>query len=205
MKSFCYTMMLFPARTTRSFAASLLLPALILASAGMISGCRSEDRVRNSQALASEIRSSKIKRITSAELATALHDAGQKIAVLATKSLDKNTAYPAGCIPVDSIKELDAVRHKMGVKIELLFAEDSASTDLFPKETDLLKAYHYQAVRGLALSDNLQKINDSLTIYYAPLKPGSAALKNCEKAASSPFALWRIVLNQKEIIKNLGL
>ncbi len=191
-------------RQTSPLSRPLLL-CFVFLSAGILSGCGPNERVDNSGALAKEIRTKKIRRITPAELTSALHSTGQKVAALATRSLEKDTVYKETCKSTSSLKELDAVKGRIGVKVELAFAKDSVSHDLFPQEKELLKAYSYQTSQGAVLSDNLQKVNDSITVYHAPVSPGSPIFRNCKEAAQSPFAIWRIVLNQKDVIKNLDL
>lgn len=184
-------------------AASPLFKVLTLASFYLLYGCNSNERVDNSGALSSEIKSMKIKRVTDAELTSALHSTGQKIAAAATKSLEKDPAPEKGCGSPDSLRAIGQLKLRTGAEIGLVLARDTSDSRLFPKETDLLKAYAYQARLGAGLEDNLQKINDTLSIYYAPVDPGSVLFKKCGEAAGSPFVLWRIVLNRKKVIQSL--
>lgn len=177
---------------------------LAIVSFCLLYGCNTNERVENSGALSSEIKSMKIRRITDAELTSALHETGQKIAAAATGSLEKAPALAENCGSPDSLRALGLVKPGTGAEISLLFAKDTSDSRLFPKETDLLKAYAYQARLGGGLEDNLQKINDTLTVYYSPVDPGSVLFTKCGEATGSPFALWRIVLNQKKVIQGLG-
>ncbi len=174
-----------------------------LVSMLLIYGCNTNERVENSGALSSEIKSMKIRRITDAELTSALHSAGKKITAEATKSLEKEPAPEENCDSPGSLRAIERMKLRTGAEIGLLFAKDTSDSRLFPKETDLLKAYAYQARIGAGLEDNLQKINDTLTVYYAPVDSGSILFKKCGEAAGSPFVLWRVVLNQKKVIQSL--
>lgn len=182
---------------------SLYGKVLVLTAALLLYGCGSNERVENSGALSSEIKSAKIKRVTDAELTSALHAAGQKIAAEATKSLEKDPALDKSCDSPGNFSTIGEIKLRTGSEIGLLFAKDTSDSRLFPKETDLLKAYAYQARIGSGLEDNLQKINDTLTVYYAPVDSGSVIFKKCGEAAGSPFVLWRIALNRKEVIQSL--
>lgn len=177
---------------------------LAVVSFCLVYGCNTNERVENSGTLSSEIKSMKIRRVTDAELTSALHETGQKIAASATRSLEKDPALAESCSSPDSLRKLGLINPGTGVEIGLLFAKDTSGARLFPKETDLLKAYAYQARLGGGLEENLQKINDTLTVYYSPVDPGSPLFEKCGAAAGSPFALWRIVLNKKSVIQALG-
>jgi len=182
--------------------ASLSGKALAL-TAILLYGCGTNERVKNTGALSSEIKSTKIKRITDAELTSALHAAGQKIAAEATRSLENDPALEEGCDLPGKFSTIGQIKLRTGAEIGLLLAKDTSDSRLFAKETDLLKAYAYQARAGAALEDNLQKINDTLTVYYAPVDPGSVLFKKCGEAAGSPFVLWRVALDRKKVIQSL--
>ncbi len=189
-------------QTLRSVT-SLFAKVFALICVLLIYGCNANERVENTGALSSEIKSMKIKRITDAELTAALHTAGQKIAEEATRSVEKDPALDESCYSPDSLSAIRSIKLRTSAEIGLLFAKDTSDSQLFAKETDLLKAYAYQAGTGTALEENLQKINDTLTIYYAPVDPGSILFKKCGEAAGSPFVLWRVVLNRKKVIQSL--
>ena len=181
--------------TTLTFNKIVTLASLLL-----LYGCNTNERVKNAEALSAEIKSTKIKRITDAELTEALRAEGEKIAAEASASLEEKLTLGNNC---DAASLISPIRLRAGTEIEFLFAKDTSNTRLFSKESDLLKAYAYQARIGAALEDNLQRINDTLTIYYAPADSSAAIFKKCTEAADSPFMLLRIILNQKEVIQSI--
>lgn len=189
------TKIIFP----QSFFTSL--PGWLAVLFWMFTSCNSNERVDNSGDLAREIKSAQIKRITPAELAGLLNATGKKTAAKATESLHAAIESTGECADLQA--KIDAATRQNGVEVELLYAKDTSNTTLFSKENDLLLAYDYQRRQEMPLSDNLQKINDTLTVYYAPLPTDSPLFQKCEEASGSAFAIWRVVLNQKEIIRTL--
>lgn len=167
-------------------------------------GCGTSERVENSQALISEMEAKQIKRFTSAEISNALQMAGEKIAVIANQEIEKDTSNLEDCTSGTFLKSLTPIEKRLGVQVSLLLAKDTTNTALFDKEKALLEAYHYQSHQpNAALSEHLQKINDTLSVYYAPVSPDSPLFKTCREAEISSFAVWRIVLNQKDVIKHM--
>lgn|SRR5690606_6584638 len=162
----------------------------------LFSGCVSQERVENTGELAKEIKSLKIKRFTQAELNELLLTTGQEMVSQANQAIENSTEANCG----DSLEVSKA--KQLGAEISLLFAKDTADANLHAKEIELLQAYAYQSRQGQPLPENLQKLNDSLTVFYAPLPTTSKLYQQCEEAAPPSFALWRVMLNQKEVIKN---
>jgi hypothetical protein len=179
----------------RGFKA-LSLSLLALFSA-LWTSCGSNERVNNTGALAAEIRAKQIKRISPSDVAQALREAGEVIAASANAAITKDSILTANCLP-------SSLPAAVRAKICLLIAKDTSNSELHPVEIDLLKAYYYQSNQSSAtLSDHLQAINDTLTIYYAPLPLTSRVFSECETLSSSSFAVLRIALDRREVIKNI--
>lgn len=174
-------------------AGASFLVALLLA------GCFSQERVENTGQLAKEIKASRIKRITPAEMADILNSAGQKLVAHAEKSLSGTVGDNNPC--GEGLEVAEASQY--GADISLLFAIDTTNSKLDRKEVELLSAYAYQHRNSAPLTESLQKLNDTLTVFYAPVNPASQLFEKCDRAAKSSFALWRVVLNQKTVIRGL--
>lgn len=174
--------------------------AAFFSALALLSACNTNERVSNSEALASEIKAAKIRRITGAELDEMMLTSGKKIAGIATQALEKDT-LPGNCTPTASQPVFDLLKKKTGAGLTLVFLRDTASTFLSAKEKELLRAYQYEAGKGSTLSSELQKLNDTLSVFYSPVDKSSALFRNCPDATASPFVLWRVELNQKKVIQ----
>jgi hypothetical protein len=171
-------------------------------------GCNTEERVGNTKELAQEMKAMKIKRVTDAQLVSTVDEWGKQMASVARKALEKELARnpaQAGtlCQNPGSLPLIAALDKEYGVKIQLMGPEDVKNTALSAKERELLDAYLYNAENNLPQSDNVQKLNDTLLVYNAPLPADSQISTECFKNQKVSFAVWRILFDKKMVIRKL--
>ncbi|MDQ6477735.1 hypothetical protein [Dyadobacter sp. LHD-138] len=172
-----------------------------------LAGCNNK-RLENTKELSSEIKASKIVRVTNTQLIYTVDEWGKKISKLAQKSLDEAlTKNPekAGelCENPSQIAIIGALEKEYGVKISLLGAGDTKNPMLDKKEQELLEAYLYSAKNNTPLSDNVQPLNDTLVVYNVPADP--KICKACLGAQTPSFALWRLLFDKKEILRKVDV
>lgn len=177
----------------------------------LLAGCTSENRVDNSnKALANEIKQSQIKRITNEQLISTIDVWGKELVKKAQEELAKEivkTQKPVTvlCNNLNQIPVIAAYEHEYGVKIGLLTPADSANSELDQKEKELLAAYLYNAQRKLPQSDNIQKLNETLFVYNAPVAEASKITSSCYPDQIIPFALWRIIFDKRQVIQKIDI
>lgn len=182
---------------------------LMLICALTLSGCNTDDRIRQSKALKAEMAGSKIKRVTDAQLVATVDEWGKEITVAARRALEKSLAQnpqdsARWCGDLRQVPLIAAVDSAYGVKIQLLGSADVRNPELAPKERELLEAYLYNAERNLSAPDNVQKLNDTLLVYNAPIPLSSIICTTCYKNQKVPFAAWRVLFNKKALILKMG-
>jgi len=194
----------FPGKYFRNHFISCLLWGACLP---FLYSCHTEERVGNTAALAREMKAMKIKRVTPAQLSAAIYRLGEKIAAEASDSLETVlNAYPATdslCKTPEDFTGIKALEKRYGIAIRLVHAKDTANPQLDPKEQSLLHAYLYNIRNNLPLSSNLQQLNDTLTLYQAPIASGHPWFSRCKDAAGPPLAIWHVLLSHKEVIRRL--
>ena len=165
-------------------------------------------RLDNTKELSREIKASQIKRVTNTQLVYTVDEWGKKIALIAGKALEKEiTAHPDKaaeiCKNLKEIPVLAALEKEYGVEIELLAESDTTNQKLFPQEKELLKAYIFSAKNNPTNQDNIQRLNDTLVVYNAPVPADHPICKTCMSSEKIPFALWRLLFDKKQIIRKL--
>jgi hypothetical protein len=173
-----------------------------------LTGCNVENRVGNTKELAQEMKIMQIKRVTNTQLISTVDEWGKQIAVVARKSLEKElSARPkegvAICKDLRKVPIINALDKEYSVKIQLLGPEDITNPALSTKERELLDAYLYNAENNLPQSDNIQKLNDTLLVYNAPVPVASTICKTCFENQRVPFAVWRVLFDKKQVIRKL--
>ena len=167
-------------------------------------------RLENTKELSREIKASQIVRVTNTQLIYTADEWGKKISKIVEKSLQKELeANPekAGeiCKNLSKIPLVNALQKEYGVQIQLLGEKDTGNPDLKPKEKELLEAYLYSAKTKTTASDNVQQLNDTLLVYNVPVSVENPICKTCMGSQETPFALWRLLFNKKEIIRKLDV
>ncbi|WP_026629354.1 hypothetical protein [Dyadobacter alkalitolerans] len=181
---------------------------VVVALMVFMTGCDTGNRVENTKELSNEINASKIKRVTNTQLIYSADAWGKKIAKIAEKALaNELEKHPekAGeiCQKLTDIPVVAALQKEYGVKVELLDMTDLKNPDLAPKERKLLDAYLYSAKSKSVASDNLQQLSDTLLVYNVPVPVESIICKSCLPKDETPFAVWRLLFNKKDIIRKL--
>ena len=133
---------------------------------------------------------------------------GKKISQITGKALQKElVAHPenAGviCKDVSQIAIINAIQKEYGVQIQLLGEADIKNPSINTKERELLEAYLYSAKSKSVASDNVQLLNDTLLVYNVPVAAESPICKECMPDQETPFAVWRLLFDKKEIIRKL--
>ncbi len=183
---------------------SVALSAALLLS---ISACQTK-RLENTKELSREIKASQIKRVTNTQLIYTIDEWGKKIAQISDKTLQKElAAHPEKasilCKDISQIALINALEKEYGVKVQLLGEADIHSPGINAKEKEVLEAYLYSAKTKSVASDNVQLLNDTLFVYNAPVAVESPICKQCMPGQETPFAVWRLLFDKKEIIRKL--
>lgn len=181
-----------------------ILSILILLS------CNTENRVGNTKELAQEMKATQIKRVTDAQLVSTVDEWGKQMASVAQRALEKELAQKpeeAGsvCSNMSSLPLIAALDKEYGVNIQLMGPEDVSNSALSAKERELLDAYLYNAENNLPQSDNVQKLNDTLLVYNAPVPTDSRICTECFEKQKVSFAVWRILFDKKTVIRKLDV
>jgi hypothetical protein len=184
----------------RSFAYTVAVLAIL-------SGCQAK-RLENTKELSREIKASQIKRVTNTQLIYTIDEWGKKISKITEKTLEKELAAnpekgTAYCKDLSQIPLISAMEKEYGVHIQLLGEADITNKDLNPKEKELLEAYLYSAKAKAAVTDNVQQLNDTLIVYNVPATAESSVCKTCMPTQETPFAVWRLLFNKKDMIRKL--
>jgi hypothetical protein len=176
----------------------------------VVTGCNVDDRVGNTKELSQEIKNSKIKRITNVQLTTTIDDWGKRIAVIAQKSmgeaLKKNPEKATElCQNLQQLPLVAALEKEYGVQVQLLGTADLTNPAFTAKERELLDAYLYNAENKLPQSDNVQRLNDTLFVYNAPVPADHAVIQSCFAQQALPLAVWRVLFNKRDVIRKIDV
>ncbi len=179
---------------------------IVLSILCFFAGCNTK-RIENTKELSREIKSTQIKRVTNTQLIYTIDEWGKKIEEIAQKALEKELKNKPGntesiCKDLSKIPVLAALEKEYGVEIELLNDSDLNNKQLLPKEIEILKAYQYSANSNPTSQNNIQKLNDSLYVYNAPIAAENIICLSCA-TKESPFLLWRLLFDKKVIIRKL--
>ncbi|WP_373513574.1 hypothetical protein [Persicitalea sp.] len=184
---------------------SLLLLVVVVVAAG----CNTDNRIDQTKALKEEMAGVKIKRVTDAQLVAAVDEWGKEMAVIIQKGLEKELAQHPDealkyCVNLKHVPLVAAIEDQYDVKIQLLGMLAPENRTLAPKERELLSAYVYNAERDLPQFDNVQKLNDTLLVYNAPIPKTSPICGECFPDQKLPFAVWRVLFDKKAVIRKMG-
>ena len=165
-------------------------------------------RLENTKELSTEIKSSKIVRVTNTQLIYTVDEWGKKISKLSQKSLLEAMAKDPEhakelCADPARVAIIGALEKEYGVKISLLSASDTSNINLNKKEQELLQAYLYSAKSNAPLSDNVQPLNDTTVVYNVPAD--LLICKTCMSDKTPSFALWRLLFDKKEILRKVDV
>ncbi len=189
-----------------NYLKSSVLVWLVLLTAG---GCNTDNRIKQTESLKEEIAGSKIRRVTDAQLVAAVDEWGKEMAVIMQKGLEKELAQNPDeavkyCANLGHVPLIAAIEDQYEVKIQLLGMLAPENATLAPKERELMGAYVYNAEKDLPQFDNVQKLNDTLLVYNAPIPKKSPICQQCFPDQKLPFAIWRILFDKKAVIRKMG-
>lgn len=178
---------------------------LVLLTTG---GCNTDNRINQTKALKEEMAGVKIKRVTDAQLVAAVDEWGKEMAIIIQKGLEKELAQNPDdalkyCANLDHVPLIAAIEDQYEVKIQLLGILAPENAILAPKERELMSAYVYNAQKDLPQFDNVQKLNDTLLVYNAPIPKKSPICQQCFPDQKLPFAIWRILFDKKAVIRKM--
>jgi hypothetical protein len=182
----------------------------VLLAALVFSSCNTDNRIKQTSALKQEMNAAEIRRVTNPQLIATVDEWGKELVAAARKALEKELAQNpqrAGelCLDLQKVPSIAAMDREYGVKIQLLGPGDVKNQTLAPKERELLDAYLYNAENNLPQSDNVQKLNDTLLLYNAPVSVESTICTTCFKDQQVAFAIWRVLFDKKVVIQKLDM
>jgi len=177
-------------------------------AAVLLTGCNTDNRIKQTAALKQEMSAAEIKRVTNPQLIATVDEWGKELVVSARKALETKLAQQPQqaddlCQDLRKVPLIADLDREYGVKIQLLGPADVSNQALAPKERELLDAYLYNAENNLPQSDNVQQLNDTLLLYNAPLPVESTICKTCFKDQQLAFAVWRVLFDKKAVIQKM--
>lgn len=166
--------------------------------------CGGVERVDTTK-IKAQMESSKIKRITPAQINSQVENWGNEISKTLTAAFEQemknaNQARIEEICQLKKIKLMDSLAAEYKVKIRLLGMPDSESKMLYPKEKEVLSAYIYNAENKLPMEKNIQRIGDSLYVYTSPIAAQKGIAKLCFSDETYNFAIWSIVFRKADVI-----
>ncbi len=171
------------------------------------SSCNLDNGVKQTRALAEEIKNSKIKRVTNEQIVTIVDDWGQRITkqieAKLSASLAKNPSQATELCLLKNLPLADSLSKKYDVTISLLTAKDFKNDDLSSKEKEVLDAYLYNAENKLPQISNIQKIGDSVLVYNVPVPTSSLICERCIDKKLTPLAVWSVRFMKREVIRKV--
>ena len=172
-------------------------------------GCNTDNRVKQTDALKEEMAGAKIRRVTDAQLVAAADEWGKEVTGVARGALEQELAQNPDqavkyCANLEHVPLIAALERQYGASVQLLGILAPKNPTLAPKERDLMSAYVHNAEKDLAQYDNVQKLNDTLLVYNAPVPKESTICKACFPDQKLPFAVWRVLFDKKTVIGKMG-
>jgi hypothetical protein len=138
--------------------------------------CQPNGERNDSKAVAREMRSRKIRRITDAQILNKTNELGEKVITSYQVNWSKKAdSSMSSCVP---FFEAFAKAQEKGVQVRRLpFAAKSLSKAFGSIETQLFEAYRYNVANNIALTPNVQKSGDTAMFYTAPLLLDASCMK----------------------------
>ncbi len=171
--------------------------------------CSNLERLDTTQ-IKNEMEGYKIKRVSPTQITYQVETLGTAISQALTQDFEKqmkqmSKARGEEICQLKNMSLIDSLSKKYNLKIRLLGQPDIGSNnDLYVKEKEVLEAYADNASKKLSMSDNIQKIGDSLFIYTSPISANKGVGKLCF-SDDSGFAIWSIILKKAEVIKSIDI
>jgi hypothetical protein len=169
--------------------------------------CSNVERLDTTQ-IKGEMDGYKIKRVSPTQITYQVETLGSEISKALTKDFEaqmKNLSKTRGeeICQLENMNLIDSLSSTYGLKIRLLGQPDIGSNNsLYAKEKEVLEAYADNASKKLEMSDNIQKIGDSLFVYTSPIPASKGVGKLCF-SDDTGFAIWSIVMRKSEVVKSI--
>lgn len=183
---------------------------LLMLSILLINLSCSFERLENTAQIVDQMDDYKVKRVSATQITYQVEEMGAEIskaltADFAIQMKNINPARGEELCQLKNMKLIDSLSERYDLKIRLLGQPDIGSNNqLYAKEKEVLEAYADNAAKKLEMSDNIQKIGDSLFVYTSPIPYKNGVGKLCF-ADDSGFAIWSIVLKKSEVIKSINV
>lgn len=171
--------------------------------------CSNMERLDTTQ-IKGEMEGYKIKRVSPTQITYQVETLGSEISQALTKDFEKqmkgiSKARGEEICQLKDMTLIDSLSKTYGLKIRLLGQPDIGSNNsLYVKEKEVLEAYADNASKKLSMSDNIQKIGDSLFVYTSPIPANKGVGKLCF-SDDSGFAIWSIVMRKSEVVKSIDI
>jgi hypothetical protein len=168
------------------------------------------ERLENTAQIVEQMDDYKVKRVSVTQIAYQVEEMGAEIskaltADFAIQMKNINSAQGQELCQLKNMKLIDSLSERYDLKVRLLGQQDIGSNkQLYVKEKEVLEAYADNASKKLEMSDNIQKIGDSLFVYTSPIPYKNGVGKLCF-ADDSGFAIWSIILKKSEVIKSINV
>jgi hypothetical protein len=168
------------------------------------------ERLENTAQIVEQMDDYKVKRVSVTQIAYQVEEMGAEIskaltADFAIQMKNINSARGQELCQLKNMKLIDSLSERYDLKVRLLGQQDIGSNkQLYVKEKEVLEAYADNASKKLEMSDNIQKIGDSLFVYTSPIPYKNGVGKLCF-ADDSGFAIWSIILKKSEVIKSINV
>ncbi len=169
--------------------------------------CSNLERLDTSQ-IKEEMDGYKIKRVTPTQITYQVEKMGLEISKVLTLDFEKqmksmSKARGEEICQLKNMSVIDSLSKTYGLTIRLLGQPDIGSNNsLYAKEKEVLEAYADNVSKKLSLSDNIQKIGDSLFVYTSPIPANKGVGKLCF-SDDSGFAIWSIIMKKSEVVKSI--
>lgn len=157
-----------------------------------------------------EMEGYKIKRVSPTQITYQVETLGSEISQALTKDFEKqmkgiSKARGEEICQLKDMTLIDSLSKTYGLKIRLLGQPDIGNNNtLYVKEKEVLEAYADNALKKLSMSDNIQKIGDSLFVYTSSISASKGVGKLCF-SDDSGFAIWSIVMKKSEVVKSIDV
>lgn len=168
------------------------------------------ERLENTSEIVDQMDDYKVKRVSATQITYQVEEMGAEISKALTADFETQMKSVSATrteeiCQLKNMKLIDSLSERYDLKIRLLGQPDIGSNNqLYVKEKEVLEAYADNVAKKLEMSDNIQKIGDSLFVYTSPIPYAKGVGKLCF-SDDSGFAIWSIILKKSEVIKSINV
>lgn len=190
------------------FSLFTFYPLLLLLITISFTSCQTDYRVEGSKDAVEKMKSMQIKRVTNTQIVTIVDDWGQRIVKQAQTQLEealkKSKTDDLQLCQLGLLPKIDSLEQLYNVKIDILGAKDAKNPTLSLKEQEIVDAYLYNAENKISQITNIQKLDDSVFIYNAPIAIENIICQRCFAQDTTKLALWRVKFLKSEVIRKVN-